>query len=91
LLSKYIKIKIYGTIIVFVVVVYGCETWSLIIEEKHRLRVFGNRVTRRIFGPNGDGVTGKWRNLHYGELNDLHCSHNIVRVIKSGKMRWVSM
>ena len=71
LLPKYIKIKIYGTIIVFVVV-YGCETWAFTMGEEHRLRVFENRVTRRIFGPKGDEVTGNWRNLHYGELNDLH-------------------
>jgi len=81
LLSKYIKIKIYGTIIVFVVV-HGCETWSLSLGEEHRLRVFENRVLRRTFVPKRDEVTGERRKLHYGELNDLYSSPNIVRVIK---------
>jgi len=52
------------------------------------LRVFGNRVLRRIFGPKRDEVTGEWRKLHNDELNDLYCSPNIVRVIKSRRMRW---
>ena len=86
LLSKNLKIKIYGTIILLVVL-YGCETWSLTLKEEHRLRVFENRLLRRIFGPKRDGVTGEWRKLHNEELNDLYCSHNIVRVIKSGRMR----
>ena len=57
------KIKIYRTII-FIVVLYGCETWSLTLREERRLRVFENRVLRRIFGPKRDEVTGKWRKLH---------------------------
>ena len=67
---------------------YGCETWSLALTEEHRLRVFENRVLRRIFGPKRDGVTEKWRKLHNEELNDLYPSPNIVRVIKSRRMRW---
>ena len=63
-------------------VLYGCETWSLILREEHRLRVFENRVLRRIFGAKRDGVTGEWRQLHNEELNDLYCSPNIVRLIK---------
>ena len=84
LLSKYIKIKIYRNIIL-PVVLYGCETWSLTLWDEHRLRVFENRVLRRIFGPKRDGVTGEWRKLHNEELNDLYSSPNIVRVIKSKK------
>ena len=58
------------------------------MREEHRLRVFENRVLRRIFGPKRDGVTGDWRKLHNEELNDLYSSPNIVRVIKSRRMRW---
>jgi hypothetical protein len=87
LLSKNTKIKIYRPIIL-PVVLYGCETWSLTLREEHRLRVFENRVLRRIYGPKRDGVTGEWRRLHNEELNDLYSSPNIIRVIKSRKMRW---
>jgi hypothetical protein len=76
--------KIYRTIIL-PVVLYGCETWSLTLREEHSLRVFGNRVLRKIFGLQRDGVTGEWRRLHNEELNDLYSSPNIVRVIKSRK------
>ena len=81
LLSKHLKIKIYRTI-TLAVVLYGCETWSLTLSEEHRLRVFENRVLRRIFGPKRDGVTGEWRKLHNDELNDLYSSPNIVRAMK---------
>jgi len=87
LLSKNLKIKIYRTIIL-PVVSYGCETWSLTLREEHRLRVFDNRVLRRIFGPRRDDVTGEWRKLHNEEPNDLYCSPNIFRGIKSRRMRW---
>jgi hypothetical protein len=58
-----VKVRIYMTVILLVVV-YGCEIWSLTFREEHRLRVFENRVLRRIFGPKRDGVTGGWRKLH---------------------------
>jgi len=69
------------------VVLYWCETWSLTLREERRLRVFENRVLRRIFGPNRYEVTGEWRKRHNEELN-LYASLNNVRVIKSRKMRW---
>ena len=69
-------------------VLYGCETWSLTLREEHSLRVFENRVLRRIFGPKRDGVTEEWRKLHNEEINDPYSSPNIVRVIKSRRMRW---
>ena len=53
---------------------YGCETWSFTVREKRRLRVFENRVLRRIFGPKREEVTGEWRKLHNEELNNLYCS-----------------
>jgi len=87
MLSKNLKIKICRTIILSVVV-YGCETWSLTMKEKRRLRVFEKRVLRRIFGPERDEVTEEWRKLHNEVLNDLYSSPNIVRVIKSRRMKW---
>jgi hypothetical protein len=65
-----VKIKIYRTIIL-PVVLYGCETLSLMLMEEHRLRVFENRVLRRIFGPKRDEMTGDWRKLHNEELHSL--------------------
>ena len=82
MLSKNLKIKIYRTIIL-PVVLYGCETWSLKLREERRLRVFENRVLRRVFGPKRDEVTGEWRKLHNEELNDMYSLPNIVRVVKS--------
>src|SRR5215469_7229982 len=87
LLSKTLKIKIYRTIIL-PVVLYGCETWSLTLREELRLRVFENRVLRRVFGPKRDEVTGEWRKLHNEELRDLYSLPDIVRVVKSRRMRW---
>jgi len=87
LLSKNLKIKIYRTIILRVVL-YGCETWSLTLREERKLRVLENMVLRRIYGPRRDEVTGEWRRLHNEELNDLYSSHNIVWVIKLRRMRW---
>jgi len=88
LLSNNLKIKIYRTVIL-PVVLYVCEIWSLTLREERKLRVFENMVLRRIFEPRRDEVMGvKWRRLHNEELNDLYSSSNIVRVIKSRKMRW---
>jgi len=87
LLSKNLKIKIYKAIILLVVL-YGCETWSLTLREERKLRVLDNMMLRRIFGPRRDEVTGDWRRLHNEELNDFYSSLNIVRVIKSRRMRW---
>jgi len=70
------------------VVLYGCETWSLALREERKLRVFENMVLRRIFGPRRDEVTGEWKKLHNEELNNYYSSPNIVRVIKSRRMRW---
>jgi len=83
-----IKVKIYRTIIL-PVVLYGCETWSLTLREERKLRLFENRVLRRIFGPKRDEITVEWRKLHNEELNNPYSSRNIVRVIKSRRMRWV--
>jgi hypothetical protein len=82
----HLKIKIYRTIIL-PMVLYGCETWSLTLREERRLRVFENRVLRRVFGPKRDEVTWEWRKLHNEELNDLYSLSNIVRVVKSRRMR----
>jgi hypothetical protein len=85
LLSKNLKIRIYTTIIL-PVVLYGCETLSLTLREKHRLGVYENGVLRRIFGPKRDEVTGEWRKLHNEELYDLYSSLSIIRTIKARRM-----
>jgi hypothetical protein len=90
LLSRYLKVKIYITIILQVVL-YGCETSSLTLREEHRLRVFENRVLRRIFGLKREKVTGQWRKLHSGEFHNLYSSPDIIRRIKSRRMMWGGM
>jgi hypothetical protein len=86
-LSRKLKVKIYKTIIL-PVVLYGCGTWSRTLREEHRLRMFENRVLRRMFGPTRDEGTGEWRKLHSGELNNLYSSPDIIRQIKSRRMMW---
>jgi hypothetical protein len=72
--------------IIFLVVLDGCETWSLTLREEHRLRVSENRVLRGVFGPKREEVTGGWRRLHNEELHNLYSSPNIITVIKSRRM-----
>jgi hypothetical protein len=84
---KNLKTRIYETIILSVVS-YGCETWSLTLREELRLRVFENKVLRRILGSKRDEVTGGWRKLHNEELRDLYSWPSIIRIIKSRRMRW---
>jgi hypothetical protein len=74
--------------IILPVVLYGCETWSLTLREEHGQRVFENRMLRRTFGPRREEVTGDWRKLHNEELHNLYSSPDIIRMIKSRRMRW---
>jgi hypothetical protein len=89
LLSRIVKVKIYKTVIL-PVSFYGCETLSLtlIVREDHRLRVLENRFLRRILGPKKDDVTGEWRTFHDEELHNLYSFPNIIRQIKSRRIRW---
>jgi hypothetical protein len=77
------------------VVLYGCETWSPTLREelegwnnKEEYKVFENRMLKRILGPKMDEVTGEWRKSHNEELRDLYSSPNIIRIIKSRRMKW---
>jgi hypothetical protein len=87
LLSKNIKIKIHKTVIL-PVVLYGRETWSLTLREEHRLRVFEERVLRRIFAPKREEVAGGWRRLHNESIHILYASLNVIWIMKSRRMRW---
>ena len=84
LLSKKMKVNTYKTITLF-----GCETWFLTLREEHRLKVFENKVLRKIFGAKRDETTGEWRTLHNAELHALYSSPNIIRNLKSRRLRWV--
>jgi hypothetical protein len=70
------------------VVLYGCENLALTLRKEHRLRVFEDRVLRRIFGPKRDEVTGDWRKLPNEELHNLDSSPSIIRMIKSRRVKW---
>jgi hypothetical protein len=88
LFSKNVKIRIHENIIL-PVVLYGCETWSLTLREKHRLRVLENRVLRRISELKRDEVMGGWRKLHNEELHDLYSLASEIRINKLRRMKWV--
>ncbi|KAJ4447047.1 hypothetical protein ANN_09036 [Periplaneta americana] len=87
LLSKNLKVRNYKRVIL-PVVLYCCESWTLTLGEEQRLRVFENKVLREIFGAKGDEVTGEWRQFHNAELHALYSSPDIIRNIKSRRLRW---
>ena len=74
--------------IILPVVFYGCETWSLTLRNEHGLRVFENKVLIKIFGAKRDDITREWRKLHNAELLALHSSSNIIRNLKSRRLKW---
>ncbi|KAJ4432636.1 hypothetical protein ANN_21259 [Periplaneta americana] len=84
---KNLKLRIYK-IVRLPVVLYGCETWTLTLKDEQRLRFFENKVLRKILGAKRDEVTGEWRKLHNAELHALYCSPDIIRNIKSRRLRW---
>jgi hypothetical protein len=84
---KNIKIKIYKTVIL-PVGLYECETWSLTLREENRLRVFENRVLRRIYGRLREEMSGGWRKLHNEEHQNLYSSPGIIRMVRPRRMRW---
>ncbi|KAJ4446969.1 hypothetical protein ANN_13671 [Periplaneta americana] len=86
-LSKNLKVRIYKTVILSVVL-YGCKTWTLTLREEQRLRVFENKILRKIFGAKRDEVTGEWRKLHNTEQHALYSSPDVIRNIKSRRLRW---
>ncbi|KAJ4447607.1 hypothetical protein ANN_09614 [Periplaneta americana] len=84
---KNLKVRIYK-IVILPGVLYGCETWTLTLKEEQRLRVFENKVLRKIFGAKEDEITGEWRKLHNAELHGLYSSPDIIGNIKSRRLRW---
>jgi hypothetical protein len=87
LLSRNVEVQTYKNIIL-PVVLYGCGTWTFTRREEHTLRVFENRILRRVFGPNRDEVTGEWRKWHSEELHNLYSYADIIRQVKTRRMRW---
>jgi hypothetical protein len=87
LLSTNVRMRIYKTIILSVIL-YMCETWSLILREEHRLRVFKSKVLTRLFRRKRDEVSGGWRKLRNEEIRYLHYSPSIIRMTHPRKMRW---
>ncbi|KAJ4435669.1 hypothetical protein ANN_18285 [Periplaneta americana] len=87
---KNVKVRIYKTVIL-PVVLYGCEAWTLTLREEQRLRVFENKVLRKIFGAKRDEVTGEWRKLHNAELHAIYSSPDIIRNIKFRRLRWAGL
>jgi hypothetical protein len=87
LCKKNVEITIYKNIIM-PVVLYRFETWSLTLKKEHRLRVFENKMLRRIYGPKRNEVTTGWRKLCDEELHNLYSSQSIIRIMKSRRMRW---
>ena len=87
LLSKKLKVNTYKTIIL-PVVLYGCETWSFTLREEHRLRLFENKILRKIFGAKKDEIIGEWRKLENAELHALYSWPNTIRNLKSRRLRW---
>ena len=74
--------------VILPVILYGCETWTLTLREGKSLQVFENKVLRKIVGQKRDDQTGKWRRLHNGELHDLYGKPDIMRIVKSRRLRW---
>ena len=87
LLSKKLKVNT-DKAIILPGGLYGCETWSLTLREKHRLRVFDNKVLRKIFEAKKNKITAEWRKLHNAELHALYSSPNIIRSLKSRRLKW---
>jgi hypothetical protein len=87
LLSRNVKVKIYKTIFL-PAVLYGCETWFITLREDRRLKVYENMVLRKIYGPKRDEVTENWRKLHNEELHNMYSSPDIIRQMKSRRMKW---
>ena len=90
LLSKKLRVNTYKTVIL-PVVLYSCEIWSLTLREEQKLRVFKNKVLRKMLGTKRDEIIGEWGKLHNSEIHALYYSHNINRNIKSRRLRWADM